>query len=88
MIGADIKDHEVVIFDFSGATSLDDSAAMVIDQLMDIARKEHTAFIVMGLSGTVAHTLHTLNILQGIPEKHVVETVQEAREAARNVLDA
>ncbi len=87
VIGVDIKDHEVVIFDFSGATYLDDSAAMVIDQLMDIARREHTTFIVMGLSGTVAHTLHTLNILQGIPEKHVVETVQEAREAARNVLN-
>ena len=52
---------------------------MVIEQLMDIARREHTAFIVMGLSGSVAHTLHTLNILQGIPENQVVETVQEAR---------
>ena len=83
VIGADIKDHEVGIFDFSGATYLDDSAAMVIEQLMDIARKEHAAFIVMGLSGTVAHTLHTLNILQGIPEGQVVETVREAREVAR-----
>ena len=83
MIGADIKDHEVGIFDFSGATYLDDSAAMVIEQLTDIARKEHAAFIVMGLSGTVAHTLHTLNILQGIPEGQVVETVREAREVAR-----
>ncbi len=87
VIGADIKDHEVVIFDFSGATYVDDSAAMVIEQLMDVARKEHTEFIVMGLSGTVAHTLHTLNILQGIPEERVVETVQEARAVAKGLLD-
>ena len=60
---------------------------MVIKQLMDIARREHTAFIMMGLSGTVAHTLHTLNILQGTPENQVVETVQEAREAAKNLLN-
>ena len=88
VIGADIKDHEVVIFDFSGATYVDDSAAMVIEQLMDVARKEHTECIVMGLSGTVAHTLHTLNILQGIPEERVVETVQEARAVAKRLLES
>ena len=36
-VGADIKDHEVVIFDFSGTTYLDDSAARLIGQLLDIA---------------------------------------------------
>ena len=88
VIGADIKDHEVVIFDFAGATYVDDSAAMVIEQLLDVARREHTEFIVMGLSGAVAHTLYTLNILQGIPEDRVVETVQEAREVAKGLLES
>ncbi len=82
VIGADIKDHEVVIFDFSGATYLDDSAAMLIEQLMEVARKEQTSLIVMGLSGSAAHTLHTLNVLQSVPEDQIVETVEEAREAA------
>ena len=87
VIGADLKDHEVVIFDFAGATHFDDSAAMVIEQLMDVARREHTEVIVMGLSGSVAHTLYTLNILQDIPEHRLVETVQEAREVARACLN-
>ena len=87
VIGGDLKDHEVVIFDFSGATHFDDSAAMVIEQLMDVAEREHTEVIVMGLSGSVAHTLHTLNILQDIPEDRLVETVQEAREVARACLN-
>ena len=87
VIGADIKDHEVVIFDFSRATHFDDSAAMVIEELLDVAEREHTEIIVMGLSGAVAHTLHTLNILQNVPEDRLVETVQEAREVARNVLN-
>ena len=68
VIGADIKDHEVVIFDFSDATYIDDSAAMVIEQLMDTATKQQTEFIVMGLSGSVANTLYTLNVLQRVPE--------------------
>lgn len=86
VIGADIKEHEVVVFDFSGATYLDDSAAMVIETLFDVAAKEQTEFIVLGLSATVSHTLHALNILQRVPEGHVVETLDEARELAVELL--
>ncbi len=86
VIGADIKDHEVVIFDFSGATYLDGSAAMVIEQLMDGAAEARTGVIVMGLSGSVANTLHALDILQHVPEEHAVETLDEARQAAHALL--
>ncbi|MDE0061700.1 MAG: SulP family inorganic anion transporter [Gammaproteobacteria bacterium] len=86
VIGADIKDHEVVIFDFSGATHLDDSAAMVIDRLMEIAADERTEVIVMGLSSGVAHILHTLGVRQRIPDERLVETLEEAREASSQLL--
>ena len=86
-ISADIKDHEVVVFDFSGATYIDDSAAMVIKQLMNIATEEQTGFIVMGLSGDVTHTLHALDVLRDVPEDHVVETLDEARQAAKELLN-
>ena len=79
VIGADIKDHEIVIFDFSGATYIDDSAAMVIEQLMDVAEKERTGVIVAGLSGSVAKTLYALGVMQHVPKEHVVETRDEAR---------
>ena len=79
VIGADIKDHEIVIFDFSGATYIDDSAAMVIEQLMDVAEKERTGVIVAGLSGSVAKTLHALGIMRHVPKEHVVGTRDEAR---------
>ena len=69
VIGADIKDHDVVIFDFSGANYLDDSAAMVIGQLMDIAKGEQTECIVMGLSGLVPRTLNALGILRHLPRQ-------------------
>ena len=86
VIGADVKDHEVVIFDFSGATYLDDSAAMVIRQLMDVATEEETEFIVMGLPGPVADTFQALGILDGVPEARIVETLHEARQAASALL--
>ena len=85
-IGADIKDHEVVIFDFSSATYLDDSAAMLIRRLFDVAAQERTAFIVMGLGGEVAHTLRALDVLQDAPAERIVQTLAEARETAKRIL--
>ena len=86
VIGADIKDHEVVIFDFSQATYVDDSAAMVIEQLIDVARNQRTAVVVMGLSGSVAKTLRALDILQRVPDDRVVATVEQARAIASALL--
>ena len=39
-ITPDIREHDVLIFDFSNTTYVDDSAAMVIEHLMDVAREE------------------------------------------------
>lgn len=86
VISADIKDHEVVIFDFSGATYLDDSAAMLIDQLMDTAAQERTECIVMGLSGSAEDTLRTLDILSRLPAGRVVATLDQARQVAQGLL--
>ena len=51
IIGKDIKDHEIVIFDFARATHLDDSAAMVIDQLIDVAENEKSPVLGYGAFG-------------------------------------
>ena len=85
-ISADIKDHEVVIFDFSAATYIDDSAAMLIHQLIDVATQEHTEVVVAGLSGSVAETLAALAVLQEVPADRIVETRDEARSAAYRLL--
>ena len=86
VIGADIKEHEIVIFDFSGAQYLDDSAAMVIEQLLEVARDADTEAIVVGLSGSVAEMIDTLDVLVSIPEEHVVQNLAQARGVARRLL--
>ena len=88
VIGPDIRDHEVVIFDFSGATYMDDSAAMLIRHLVDVAAEKDTPCIVTGLSGAVAETLDALDILHDVPEGQVVDTLDEARQTARSLLTA
>jgi len=86
VIGGDIKEHEVTIFDFTSVTYLDDSAAMLIRQLLDVAEREETEVSVMGLSGSPAETLRTLDILDGVPRKQRVRTLDSARDVAVELL--
>ena len=86
VIGADIKGHDVVIFDFSGTTYLDDGAAKLIGELLDIAKEQRTAFIVVGLSGSVAPTLFAFGVLQRVPDERLVDTMKQAKGVARGLL--
>ena len=87
VVGLDIREHEVVIFDFSSTVYIDDSAAMVIEKLLDIAAESGTECIVMGLRDDVAATLLSLDILGRVPADRVVETLDEARRIAREALE-
>ena len=86
-ISVDIRDHEVVILDFSDTVYMDDSAALVVEQLIDTAIAEDTECIVMGLAGPPATTLQTLNVLRRVPPDHFVATLDDARETAKRILE-
>ena len=87
-ISVDIRDHEVVILDFSDTVYMDDSAALVVEQLIDTAIAEGTKCIVMGLTGQPSESLYALNVLERVPEDRLAETLDEAREIARRLLQA
>ncbi len=85
-ISLDIQEHQVVIFDFTDTVSVDDSAALVVEQLIDVAMDEDTECIVMGLEGRPATTLYALNVLRRVPDDHIVETLDEARDISKQLL--
>jgi len=87
-LSQDIGEHEVVILDFSETQSMDDSAALVVEQMIDVARAEDTECIVMALDGPPAVTLQSLNVLRHIPADHIVEDLDGAREVAKRLLGA
>ena len=68
-ISVDIRDHEVVILDFSDTVYVDDSAALVVEQMIDSAIAEDTECIIMGLTGPPAATLRALNVLHRVPAR-------------------
>ena len=86
-IGAEISEHQIVILDFSDTIYLDDSAAMMVEQMIEVAREEDTEVIVMGLTGPVERNLRSLNIFRNIPDDRFVDTLYEARDAARDLLN-
>ncbi len=87
IIGDDIVGHQVVILDFSETNYIDDSAALVIEQLIDTAAASGTDCIVTGLSGAPAASLESLDVLRRVPADQIVETLDTAREKARQLLD-
>ncbi|MDE0370803.1 MAG: SulP family inorganic anion transporter [bacterium] len=86
VIGSEIGDHEVVIFDFSDTTYIDDSAAMMIAQLIDVATRSDTSCVIMAQPDSVAKTLEALDVLREVPGDRIVTTLDEARSVARECL--
>ena len=82
----DIKEHEIVIFDLSETIHVDDSSALVIEQLMQVAISEKTDVIVVGMSNTVEDTFDAFDVLRNVPEVRTVHTLDEARDIARELL--
>ena len=86
VVGADIEEHEVVIFDFSETASLDDSAVMVIEQLFETAAEQGTPCVIAGLDGSVESALRSLGALDEIPADRFAGSLTEARALARKLL--
>ena len=86
-ISVDIRDHEVVILDFSETVYIDDSAALVVEQLVDTALSEDTEVIVMGLSGEAQKSVESLNVLDRVADDRFAANLDEARQVARRLLD-
>jgi len=86
VIAADIEDHDIIILDFSETTSVDDSAALAIEELVQSAIDDDTACVVSGLSGNVARTLQSLEVFRRVPDGHFVDSFDEAKQLSKHLL--
>ena len=85
-LGADVRDHEVVIIDFSETVYMDDSAAVIVEQLIDVAIDEETKCIVVGTADLPLGSLQALDVLQRVPADRCVDDLDEARRLAERLL--
>ena len=86
-ISKDIQEHEVVILDFSETSYIDDSAALVVEQLIDAAMEHDTECIVIGLDSLPSGSLQSLDVLHRVPGDHFVASFDEARLIAARLLE-
>ena len=86
LIGADIREHEVVILDLSKTTHMDDSAAHLLAQILDRAKQVQTKIVVCGLNDRVWAPLFAFDVLDRIPKDRIVDTETDARNLAWSLL--
>lgn len=86
VISADIRYYEIVIFDFADTIYMDDSAALAVERMIDLAIQKDTESVVMGLSGPVERNLRALNTLRRVPQERFVNTLDEARAVVQGIL--
>ncbi len=86
-INRDVEEHEVVIFDFTETRYMDDSAAYIVGQLVDVAVESGTKCIVLGLESSQATSLRELDVLRSVPADQFVVDLDGARSVALRLLD-
>ena len=85
-LSEDIRHHEIVILDFTDTVYIDDSAALVVEQMIDIAIDEGTQCILVGLGGVPETALRALNAIDQVPEEHIVNNLDDAKVVALTML--
>lgn len=87
LAGPDLAGHQIVIFDFSRTYFVDDTAAHVIAELINVAVvAQSKPCIVFGLSHGVAESLTAMDVLARLPQDHIVKDMTEATQIVRRLL--
>lgn len=81
------KGHQFSIFDLSRTEYVDDSAAVIISELVSIATVRHTrTIIIAGMNQSVSDTMHSMGLLDKVPLEHYASDVEEAKQIIRPLL--
>ena len=87
IVRPDIRGHQIVVFDMSRTVYLDDSASVIIGELVQIAMAQRSrTFIIAGLTDSVANTLHSMGLLDRVPKEHFAVDMEEAMQIVRPML--
>ncbi len=83
----DIRGHQVVVLDMSRTLYVDDTAAVMIGELIRIALGHPSrTLIISGLHDDVADTLNALRVLDRVPPGNMVADMEEAKRIIRPIL--
>ncbi len=83
----DIRQQQFSIFDFSRTVYIDDSAAVIISELIGVAMAaRHRTIVIAGLHQEIADTLHSMKLLDRVPSGNFADDLEEAKQIVRPML--
>lgn len=87
ILRTDIRGHQVVIFDLSETLRVDDSAAIIISELVGLAtRRLPHQVIVCGLAGEVEKSMNNHGQWDRLTRDNFVPDLDAAKKRARDIL--
>lgn len=83
----DLRQQQFSIFDFSRTVYVDDSAAVIISELIGVAVAAGSRTIVIaGMRQDVSDTLHSMKLLDRVPPGNFAADLDEAKQLVRTML--
>ena len=89
LIRPDLRGVRVMLFDMSRTQYVDDSAAVILSELVQIALAQRSRLLVIaGLKGDALRTFNTVGFLSRLRGARMVDDIEEAKDIAREALRA
>ena len=83
----DIRQQQFSIFDFSRTVYIDDTASVIISELIGVAvAARFRTIVIAGLRQDVADTLHSMKLLDRVPAGNFAADLDEAKQVIRPML--
>ena len=87
IVRPDIGRQQIVVFDLSRTAYVDDSAAVIISELIQIATAQQSrTFVLSGMNDDVARTLNSMGLLDQVPKENIAADMKEAKQIIRPML--
>ena len=87
VLRVDLQQHRAIIFEMSRVRFLDDSAAVTISDLIHVARTQGAErVIISGMPKDVGSRLHSMALLDDVPEDDFASDLNEAKQKLRQTL--
>ena len=85
----DIRGHQYSIFDMSRTVYLDDSAAVMIGDLVGVAMaRQARTIVIAGLNPDLSGTIRSMGVLDRVPAENFASDMEEAKQIVRGFLVA
>ena len=89
ILRADIRGHQFSIFDMSRTVYMDDSAAVMMGDLVGVAMaRQSRTIVIAGMNDAVLETVSSMGVLDRVSAENLAADVDEAKEIIRPLLRA